>query len=171
MHRNEDASIGFWSSSARLPLAPCLLPERERKRLGASFEEFDLELSIADGLRLSDQLIHPLLRQGAVTALVHIGAVGSSWRAPIDEHTKWQGKPSRGWPHDEMKVASVKAVRDAPLRLVQHNGFFLHRPIARKPPVVELETCGDHIGATRVRYRSTERRKILGARMAQVVFR
>ena len=38
--------------------------ERERERLDASIEELDRERSIDDGLRLSDQLIEPLL--GAV---------------------------------------------------------------------------------------------------------
>jgi hypothetical protein len=35
------------------------LAERERKSLHARIEKLDLELSIVDGLRLSDQLIQP----------------------------------------------------------------------------------------------------------------
>ena len=53
----------------------CLRPasaERERERLHAGIEELDLELSIDDRLRLSDQLIQPLFDHRAVAALVHV---------------------------------------------------------------------------------------------------
>ena len=85
--------------------------------LGAGFQEFDLELSIADGLRLSDQLIHPLLRQGAVTALVHIGAVGGAGRAPIDEHTKRHRCSSLCRSHHEVRVPRMEPDRDPSWRL------------------------------------------------------
>src|ERR1700730_9565886 len=40
--------------------------ERERENLHARIEKLDLELSISNGLRLSDQLIQPRLGHGAV---------------------------------------------------------------------------------------------------------
>jgi hypothetical protein len=37
-----------------------------------------------------------------------------------------------------MKIARVKAVRDPPFGLVQHNGLFLRRPITREGPMIEF---------------------------------
>jgi hypothetical protein len=39
--------------------------ERERERLHARIEEFDLELTLGDGSGLSDQLVQSLLGDGA----------------------------------------------------------------------------------------------------------
>ena len=48
---------------------------RERERLHASVEELDLELSIADRSRLSEQLIQALFDGRAAAAGVHVAAV------------------------------------------------------------------------------------------------
>ena len=52
--------------------------ERERERLHASVEELDLELSIADRSRLSEQLIQALFDGRAVAAGVHVAAVSGT---------------------------------------------------------------------------------------------
>ena len=65
--------------------------EREGERLHASIEELDLELSIDDRLRLSDQLIQPLFDHRAVAAVVHVEAVSRTRRLPVNRHaeTHW----------------------------------------------------------------------------------
>jgi hypothetical protein len=88
--------------------------ESERKSLYARIEKLDLELAISDGLRLSDQLIQPLLRNCAVTLVVYVNSVGSPRRLSIDAHTKTHGSSSRRRSHDEMKIAGVKTARDPP---------------------------------------------------------
>src|SRR5215216_424125 len=98
--------------------SPCLgarrggSAEREDKSFHAWVEELDLELSISDGLRLSDQLIQPLFANRAVSLLVNVDSMSSARRLPIDEHAKSHGSSSRCGSHDEMQIAGVKAVRD-----------------------------------------------------------
>jgi hypothetical protein len=106
--------------------------ERERKGLHARIEELQLELSSSDRLRLSDHLIQPLLGDRAVALVVYIKSVRSSRRLAIDEHAKSNGMPSRCGSHDNVKIASLKAVRDPPAGFVQHSGVVIDRPIARK---------------------------------------
>src|SRR5437867_2112132 len=109
--------------------------EREHKCLHARIEKLDLELSIGDGLRLSDQLIQPLFGNRAVALVVNVNSVTSARWLSIDEHAKSHGSSSRCRPHDEMKIAGVKAVRDPPVGFVQHRGLLPHRPLTRKGPV------------------------------------
>jgi len=56
--------------------------ERERKRLQARIEELDLEQSVRDGVRLSDQLIQPLLGNRAVALIVDVDSVSSAGGCP-----------------------------------------------------------------------------------------
>src|SRR5215213_11426610 len=105
--------------------------ERERKSLHPRIEKRDLELSISDGLRLSDQLIQSLFGNRAVALVVNVNSVSSARGLSIEEHAKSHGSSSRCRSHDEMEIAGVKAVRDPPVSLVQHGGLFLHRPITR----------------------------------------
>jgi hypothetical protein len=145
--------------------------EREHKSLYARIEKLDLELSISNGLRLSDQLIQPLLGNRTVALVVNVTSVSSARRLSIDEHAKSHGSSSRCRCHDEMKIAGVKAVGDAPVGLVQHCGRLLHRPITRKGPMIEREVRGGSIDARLVQYCPTGRRKALGALIADIVFR
>jgi hypothetical protein len=54
--------------------------ECEHKRLHAGIEKLDLELSISDGLRLSDHLIQPLFGNRAVALVVNVSSVSSARR-------------------------------------------------------------------------------------------
>src|SRR5438105_12399833 len=144
--------------------------ERESKRLHARIEELNLELSVSDGARLSDQLIQPLLGNRAVALVVDVDSVSSARRLSIDEHAKSHGSSSHRRSHDEMKIAGVKTVRDPPIRLVQHNGVFLHRPVAGKGPIIELHPFRSSIDATLVQDCSTRRDKVLCALVAEIVF-
>src|SRR5258706_14026187 len=76
--------------------------ERERKRLHARIEKLDLELSISNGLRLSDQLIQPLFGHRAVALLVNVNSVSSARRLSIDAHAKSYRSSSRCRSHDQM---------------------------------------------------------------------
>ena len=62
--------------------------KRERTRLDPGVEELNLERSIGDGSRLSDQLIQPLFDDAAVAALVNVEAVSRARRLPVDRHVK-----------------------------------------------------------------------------------
>src|SRR6202011_4206845 len=97
--------------------------ERERKGLHVRVEKFDFEESICDGLRLPDQLVQPLLGGPAVALLVDVASVSRAWRPPIDQHSKSHGCSRNSRAHDQMKIASVEAVGDAPIGLVQRDHF------------------------------------------------
>src|SRR5215471_21319874 len=49
--------------------------ECETERFGAGIEKLDLKPSVHDGLRLADQLIHPLLAERAIAVPVNVGAM------------------------------------------------------------------------------------------------
>src|SRR5215510_13601558 len=93
--------------------------ERERKSLHARTQKLDLELSIGDGFRLSDQLVQTLFGHRAVALLVNVCSVGRARRLSVDQHAKFHGRSWRCRTHDEMKIAGVKAVRDASIGFVQ----------------------------------------------------
>src|SRR5262245_1935793 len=113
--------------------------ERERKSLYARIEKLDLELSISDVVRLSDQLVQPLFGNRAVALVVNVNSVSSARRLSIDEHAKAHGSSWRCRSHDKMQIAGVKAVHDPPVGLVQQSGLFHHCPITRKGPMIEVQ--------------------------------
>jgi len=69
--------------------------ERECESLDARTENLDFELSIGDGLRLSDPLVQPLLGNRAVTLFVNVNSVSRAWRPSIDQHAKFHGRSWR----------------------------------------------------------------------------
>jgi hypothetical protein len=105
--------------------------EREDKRLHARIEKLDLELPISNGLRLPDQLIQPLFGHRAVALLVNVTAVRRLRRPSIEEHANAYGRSPRCRAHDQMQIAGVKTVCDAPVGRVQHRGLSPHRPLTR----------------------------------------
>ena len=94
----------------------------------------------AMGFGLSDQLVQTLFGHRAVALLVDVDAVSRARRLSIDQHAKSHGRSWRRRAHDEMKIAGVKAVRDAAVGLVQHGG------IASSPS--NRRTAPNHSGAT-----------------------
>ena len=145
--------------------------ERKHKSFHARIEKFDLELSISDGRRLSDQLIQPRCGHRAVALVVHVNAVRSARRLSIEAHAKAHGSASWCRPHDEMQIAGVKAVHDPPVGLVQHRGLFPHCPITRQGPMIALQPLGGRIDATLVPYGTTWGCKVRGALIANIGFR
>ncbi len=65
----------------------------------------------------------------------------------------------------------MKAVSDPPVGLVEHGGLFPYRPITRKRPMIESQVRRSHIDVTLVQYRTVARHKVLGALIADIVFR
>ena len=104
--------------------------EREREGLHTRIEELNLEQSIGDGLRLSDQLIKPLLGDRAVPLVVHVDAMSSAGWLSIDEHAKAHGTTWSCRSHHKMQIAGVETIRDPPAGLVQSSGPLLHGPVA-----------------------------------------
>src|SRR4051812_46493284 len=81
--------------------------ERERESLDARTKKLDFELAIGDGLRLPDQLVHPLFGRRAVALFVNVDAVRRARRLPVDQHAEFHGHARRRWAHDEMNIAGV----------------------------------------------------------------
>src|SRR4051812_18229235 len=74
--------------------------EREGERFHPGIEKLDLELSVGDRSRLSNQLIQALLGDRAVTLLVDIAAMACARRSSVDEHSKGYRPSPRFRPHD-----------------------------------------------------------------------
>src|SRR5260370_17010825 len=122
--------------------------ERESESLHARIEKLDLELAISNVPRLPDQLIQPLVGHRTVALLVNVTSVSLARRQSIDEHAKAHGGSSRCRSHDQMQIASVKAVRYAPVGRMQHCGPSPHRPLTRQGPLIEREARGGSIQVT-----------------------
>ena len=71
----------------------------------------------------------PLFADFAVALIVGVDAVRCAGRLSIDAHAHAHRGSASSGSHDEMEVARVKAVRDAPIGLVQHNGVWSDRPV------------------------------------------
>src|SRR5262249_926196 len=145
--------------------------KREYECLSAGIKKLDLESSVLDRLRLSNQLIHSLLVDDAVAVLVHVDSVRLAGWLPIDQHSKSDGSPSRRGSHDEMEIPGVEARDDASIGRVQRGGPFPNCPIAGERPFVEPQARGRRVGSTGVQSQTTGRREVLGAFIAQISFR
>jgi hypothetical protein len=61
---------------------------------------------------LPDQVIQPLFDHHAVSLHVHVDPVRRAPRSSIEQHAKSYQDVARCLPHDERKIADVKAVGD-----------------------------------------------------------
>ena len=64
------------------------LAEREGVRLRPAIEELNLELAIDNRIRLADQLVQPLLENGAVTAFIDVNATCRTWWPTVNSYSK-----------------------------------------------------------------------------------
>jgi hypothetical protein len=134
--------VGVLGHDLRNPLNTILTTSRKHLRqpnvnANAStpgIEKLDLELSIGDRSRFSNQLIQALLRDRAVTLGAYITSMACAWRLSIDEHSKRDGSSARGWSHDEVEIARMKSVCDPPAGGVHHGSLCLHRPLTGNNP-------------------------------------
>src|SRR5215831_12444240 len=111
------------------------LAEGEAVGLSAGIEEGDLEGAAGDGSGLADELVDPLLGEGAVAVAVGVAAVRRTGWLPVDEDPE----PYRGgWcgrPHDQVEVAGVEAAGDAPAGRVQRGRLPAHGPVPLQRPL------------------------------------
>ena len=122
--------------------------KREAKNLNVRIQKFNFKLAIDDWSRLPDQLVQALPGHRAEALIVNIYSVCRAGRLSIDQHAKFHGRPWRRGTHDEMKVARVKAIRDATVRLIHFDGVALYRPIPGHRPIVQAQLRGHliHLG-------------------------
>src|SRR5262245_39318040 len=114
------------------------LTKREGKRFYSRISELDLELPVHDGFRLSNQLIHPRLRNSAATLIVHINSVSCAGHVPIDEHVKTCRSSRHRRSDDQMEVAGMEAVGNAAIRFLQDDPLSLYGPITRQRPLIQF---------------------------------
>src|SRR5436309_2214234 len=67
--------------------------------------------------------------------------------------------------------SEIRVQHDPHVGLVQHSSLFLHCPITRKGTMIESQLRGGSIDSTLIQYCTTGRRKVLGALIADIVFR
>src|SRR5215211_34902 len=142
--RSARSRITLGAARTSVPSCPLVpdLAEGEGVGLDTWVEEGDLEGVVADGAGLADELVQPRFGGRAVALVVHVGAVGGARRLPVDEHVEPHGGPSCCRSHGQVQVAGVEAVDDPPLGLVEHDGLWLHRPVACQGPMVKGQSCG-----------------------------
>jgi hypothetical protein len=102
---------------ARLPILE--LTKREVIGFDPRIEKLNLELTIDNGLRLTDQLVEPMFHNFAFALAVNVDPVRNARRLSINRHAETHGSAWRFRTHDEVKIAGVKSVRDLPVRRVQ----------------------------------------------------
>src|ERR1039457_4596489 len=147
------------------------LAEGERVGLSPWIEKCDLEGAADDGAGLADELIQPLLGEGAVALGVNVGSVGLARLLPVDEYTESRGTSCCRRSHDEMKVAGVEAAGDPSVGRVERGGLFLHRPVPEQGPLVEPQLRGGGIDMRFTWHGAAGGCEVLGALIAGVVFR
>ena len=145
--------------------------EREGERLRTLIKELDLEPSIDDRLRLSNQLIQPLLDNRAVAAIVHVATVSRTRRLPVNRHAETYGDTLPRRSHDEMKVARVKATCDSAGAAVQDRCLLPHRPVPSQRPLIQSQAGRCGIKATSVAFNPPGRCKMFRSLVPDIVFR
>jgi hypothetical protein len=120
---------------------------------------------------LADELVGPLLRDGAVAVAVAVGSVGLAGYLSVDANAAPQ-RPSRyRRSHDEVKVAGVESAGDLPVCGVQRGGLCLDGPVPRQGPLVEPQPHRDGVKVGRAWPGAAGGCEVLGALIAGVVLR
>jgi len=71
------------------------LTKREVKSFDTRIEKLNLKLAIDDGLRLTNQLVEPLLRNCAIALTVNVDPVRSAGRLSIDRYSEAHSRARR----------------------------------------------------------------------------
>jgi hypothetical protein len=106
--------VGFAGGTA----SGCRSAERKRERFHARIEELDLEHSVDDRPRLSNQLIQALFGRNATALFVDIATMSVSGRPAIEQDTESHGTRVPWRSHDKMEIPPVEGVCDSTARLV-----------------------------------------------------
>src|SRR5271169_4094323 len=112
--------------------------ERECESLYARAEELDVEGSIRYAIALSDQLVEPVRRDGALPLAVDVGAVIVARCLAIDQNTKPHWLSGLGGAENEVQIAGVKSVDNMTARAIENGSLALNSPVALQSPLIEL---------------------------------
>src|SRR5262249_39177275 len=148
-----------------------MLAEREREGLDAGVEERDLAGAIGNRPALPDELVEPLLDDGAVALIVGVAAVGLVWRLAVDQGAEPDRCSRCRRSHHQVEVAGVEAVGDLVAAGLRCPRLFGHGPITGQGPMVEMQVIGGGVKLRLNRYGAAWRREVLGAVVAGVVLR
>src|SRR6185437_7020764 len=179
-HPGSEATVSWnadWASSSRSPqrrptrTKPRELAEGEREGLNAGIGECDLAGAVGYGTRLADQLVEPLIGNGAIAFGIDVRPVRPAGRLPVDEQPKSYGRARYCRPHDHVQVTGMKAIGDLPISGIERGGLFLHGPVTRESPVVQPQFRREGVGLAHTQSRAAGRREALGARVAGIGFR
>src|SRR5262249_32450993 len=146
------------------------LAEREAERGRAGIEDLDLEQPVGDGTGLPDELVEPWLHDNAVPVGVDVETVRVARRGSVETHAELR-RTGRGRHEDQMEIARVEAVRDAPVRRVAHRFFPADGPAPLERPLVDAEARWQRVRTRLVIRDFFRRREALTARVAHVRFR
>src|SRR6266851_2557652 len=94
----------------------------EAEDFSAAIEELDLKTAVLDRSRLTDQLIHPLLHDRAVSVRVDIGSVGRPGTLTNEQDAKPHHRAFFRRSHHQVHIARVELVSDQSLRTVERAG-------------------------------------------------
>ena len=114
-----------------------LSAEGEGVSLDAGIEEADLEGVVGDRAALADELVEPLSRHQALAFGVDISAVAVAGRSAVDGDAEAHGLAVCRGSEDQMQVAGVEPVDDAPALRVENGMLAADRPVARQRPFVD----------------------------------
>ena len=128
---------GILRSSLRTPYNTSA--ERKREGLDAWIEKLDVERSVDDRLRLSNQLMQTLFARNAGTLLVDIESVSLFRSLPVEQDAIPYWRTAIPWPHHEVKISAVKAVRDTTSGMIERDRLFSDGPVALQRPLIEAE--------------------------------
>ena len=101
----------------------------ETKSFNPGIKKFDLKPSINNGRWLPYELVHARLADCAAPVVIGITPMRSGSRLAIDQEAESRRISTRSCAHDQMKIACVKSVHDAPSGLVKYDGFLMERPV------------------------------------------
>src|SRR5215475_4915893 len=158
-------------SLLRSEIGCCKSAEREAKNLRTGINKFDFKLAIDNRSGLPDQLVQTLCSHCADALFVNVESVSGARRLSVDQDAKLNGRSWFRGTHDKMKIAGMKTVHQAPVRLVQFGCVALYRPIAGQRPIIPAESRRHCINMRFVTGCAARRRKALGPFISDVVFR
>ena len=128
-------------------------------------------MSMGNGLRLSNQLIKPLLANVTVALLVNVDSVSGAGRLSVDQHAKTHGGALPDWSHDEIQIAGMEAIGYPAVCLVQQADVFPDRPVAGQRPIIKFQLRWRTVNVTLVQYCSAGRCKASIRLISDVGFR
>jgi hypothetical protein len=131
----------------------------------------DLEGAVGHGAVLADELVKPLVGEGAVAFTVHVATVIIGGRLAVQENLEAHGGTGRLRSHDQVKVAGVEAVGDLSAGSVRCGGLFSDRPVRGQGPVVQAQLRGSLVDVRYARDQAAGRGEVFGALVAGVVLR